>query len=171
MTGSSPGTDPTARLRTHLRLLGWIVLGGIGIELASTRHWGSWKQSIAWIALGLAAVGLVAVALRSHPNVAHAGRLVLAAVCLVAVFGVWAHVQGNHEVGPLDRRYATSWSTLPAAQQWWLAASGGVGPSPPLVPLTLALAATLGILGGAPGSAQAQLPAEVRGHDRCDVEA
>jgi hypothetical protein len=55
-----------------------------------------------------------------------------------AVLGIWEHVEGNHDSGPLDRNYSDTWDDLPASTQWWLAVSKTVGPSPPLAPAALA---------------------------------
>ncbi len=55
--------------------------------------------------------------------------------------GVYFHVHGNYEAGPLDRVFGARWETMSVLSRWWESASGGVGPSPPLAPGAMATAA------------------------------
>ena len=59
----------------------------------------------------------------------------------MSAFGIFEHVKANYDAGPLDRRYAARWETMSEPSRWWTAASGGVGPSPPLAPAVMAQAA------------------------------
>jgi hypothetical protein len=123
--------------------IGAALVAGLAVELAVSRHWQTPSQAIAWAALGSIAAAGVLVALRRAPRTRLALLAVVGATSLV---GVVLHLSANHAAGPLDRDHATTWDTLPVVHQWWLAASGGVGPAPPLVPLALALLAALLVL-------------------------
>jgi hypothetical protein len=68
-------------------------------------------------------------------------RAIVVLVFVVSAFGVFEHVDANYDAAPLDFRYGDKWPTMSAADRWWTAATGGVGPSPPLVPAVLAQAA------------------------------
>ena len=57
--------------------------------------------------------------------------------------GVIVHVISNHDAGVLDYHFSATWPTMGEIERWWLAATGGVGPTPPLAPLSLAFAALL----------------------------
>jgi hypothetical protein len=54
----------------------------------------------------------------------------------------------NHDSGPLDQRYADTWESMPATQQWWYAATKTVGPAPTLAPGVLAQTSLLLLLAG-----------------------
>ena len=136
-------------LRRAFLVLTGIALLGTTIELVIGRHWDSAVQLIPFAVIAVAAATLWLVA-----NAESGGRLRLArglsiAVLAASAFGVWEHVEGNQEAGALDQRTAATWESTPTIQRWWLAASGGVGPAPPLAPGVLAqaglmlLAATL----------------------------
>lgn len=116
---------------------------GIAGELARSRHWDSIDQLVAWGATGLLGIALALVA--GSPSAGHvrAARPVLAAVGVSAVVGTWQHLRANLASGPLDFRYATTWSGFSTKHRWWLAVSGGVGAAPPLVPLLLGMAAAM----------------------------
>lgn len=157
------GADRSALRTVHRSLLTLAAVLGLGVlvELATARHWHGPEQLIAWAALALVAVG---VALLARPTAAlhRAGRILLAAVAGASLFGVWEHLGANLDAGPLDFRYATTWSDLPVARQWWLAVSGGVGASPPLVPLVLALVVALVLLADLTRRAQVPLVVPTR---------
>lgn len=57
-----------------------------------------------------------------------------------AAFGVYEHIAENHKPGPLDYRYAATWESLSATDQWWKAATKAVGPAPILAAGVLAQA-------------------------------
>ena len=56
----------------------------------------------------------------------------------MALAGVALHALANVDAGPLDRVFATRWSTMSPIEQWWEALTGGVGPAPVLAPGVLA---------------------------------
>ena len=131
--------DQSPRFRRIFLGLAAATAIGTALELASLRHWDGAEQLIPWVALAVLAVAIAAQWLRPTPTVTLASRII-GAVCVVsALFGFWEHVQSNYETAPLDFRYATSWATMSTASRWWTAASGGVGPSPALAPMILAL--------------------------------
>ena len=137
---AAPATpDPVWRLR-HLFLgVAAATVLGTAVELASLRHWNGWEQLVPWATLGVLAVAIAAQWLRPTPTVTLASRIVGGTCAIAGLYGAWEHVQSNQEAGPLDFRYADRWATMSAASRWWTAASGGVGPSPALAPLILAL--------------------------------
>jgi hypothetical protein len=146
-------SDPSRLRRTDAATLvrhGLVALTAIGIlaaafELASERHWNGVEQLIPWIALAAlaAAVGLLVVpGGRGVP----AARVLAVLVLGASVYGVLDHVLVNFESGALDQRYAESWDTLPALQQWWLAVTKTVGPAPTLAPGVLGQSALLLLL-------------------------
>lgn len=130
------------RLRSGVLVVVVVATVGIVVELATSRHWHGGIQLIPWFAAGLL---LVATALigRGAPGGVRVGRVLAAVVSLASLFGVWEHVEGNYDSGPLDFRYATSWASMSEATRWWKAVSGGVGAAPPIVPGVLALVAGL----------------------------
>lgn len=133
-------------LRNGLLALALVTTIGIGVALATARHWGSIEQLVAWAAAGLVCLSLgLVVGTPSHGNVRLA-RILLVVVVASSLFGAWEHVQANHRAGALDFRYATVWADYSAKHQWWLALSGGVGAAPPVLPLALALTAAMVLL-------------------------
>ena len=134
----------------ELLRLGIVSLVGLGIigtsvELLFIGHWGSAGQAIVWPTLAALAIGTLAVARFASPRAISVARVIAVVVVGVALVGIWMHVQENLTAGPLDRKYAATWDSLPALQQWWLAATGGVGPAPILAPGVL-LQLGLGLL-------------------------
>ena len=149
-------SDPSRLRRTDAATLvrhGLVALTAIGIlaaafELASERHWNGVEQLIPWIALAAlaAAVGLLLVpGGRGVP----AARVLAVLVLGASAYGVLDHVLVNYESGALDQRYAESWDTMPALQQWWLAVTKTVGPAPTLAPGVLGQSALLLVLASA----------------------
>jgi hypothetical protein len=121
-------------LRRGLLWLGAVTTGGIGVELALSRHWTQPVQLIAWGALGV--IGVAIALLIRTPSAAKVrlARMLAFTVMLSAALGIWEHVYANYDAGPLDFEYAETWESLPDASRWWLAATETVGPSPPLAP-------------------------------------
>src|SRR5262249_58491373 len=113
---------------------------GLAIELAVERHWTQPIQFVAWGALVVAATAILLVLGAPSPARLRLARVLAVAVMLSALLGVWEHVEGNYDAGPLDQNYSDRWDSLPASTQWWLAVSKTVGPSPPLAPGALAQA-------------------------------
>ena len=124
------------------------MLVGIGavVELVFLRHWKTATQLIVWpTVVALALAFLVLVQRPSRRSVVWTRRLAVT-VALVALAGVGLHALANVEAGPLDRVFATRWSTMSSIEQWWEAVTGGVGPAPVLAPGVLAeIALALGI--------------------------
>lgn len=131
------------RLRGQVLLVGAISGLGSALELASLRHWDG-TQIIPWIVLAVLAVGYI-LAVRRFAQ--WAIKWIAGSTVAASAFGVWQHVESNHATAALDARYEYTWKTFSSAKQWWLAASGGVGSSPPLVPLVTVLCAALLLIG------------------------
>lgn len=129
----------TSALRRGLLGLAALTGGGIGVELAADRHWTQAIQLVAWVALVVLVVGIVLVAKATAGRVRLA-RILMVAVMVSAVLGIWEHVEANHDAGELDFEYGERWESLSAPTRWWLAATKTVGPSPPLAPGALAQA-------------------------------
>jgi hypothetical protein len=130
--------DTLDRVRRSLWVLAGVLVVGIVAELCTTRHWHGPQQLVAWASVAATALAAVLVA-GAGGSGRKVGRGLLVVVAAAAAFGVWSHVVANLDSGPLDFRYATTWEGLSATRRWWLALSGGVGASPPLVPLVLVL--------------------------------
>jgi hypothetical protein len=134
---AEPATTATV-LRRGLLGLAALTIGGLAVELTTERHWEQPSQLIAWAALALLAVALGLLARAGRAWRVRVARLLAAAVVASAVFGIWEHIEANHDAGPLDGRYAATWEALSTPSQWWLAARKVVGPAPPLAPGALA---------------------------------
>ena len=132
--------DPVRRGLVSLVVLSLL---GVCLELASSRHWGSFVQILPWILVVLCGVALACILSAQPSRGIPLGRAIAAGVIVVSCFGFWEHWESNHASGALDFRYATTWSTFSVQKQWWMALNGSVGPAPPLVPLSLALIAAL----------------------------
>ena len=140
---ATTAVDGTARrLRHGLYLIAMLTEGGALLELALLRHWKTPVQVIPWIVLGTLLIA-TAVAWWGPPRFRAGVRVVSYLAVPAAAFGVWEHIEANHNAGPLDFRYAAKWTTMSAWSQWWTAATKGVGPSPPLTPALLALVALM----------------------------
>jgi hypothetical protein len=136
---ASPQATLVRRFQRVLLVLAALTVLGTAAELAMLRHWSGVDQLIPWFALGVLAAAIAAVALHRSAVTAIVARLVGAVASASGLYGAWVHVHSNYEVGPLDFRYQNTWATMSLASRWWKAASGGVGPSPPLAPAILAL--------------------------------
>ncbi|MGE3857549.1 MAG: hypothetical protein AB7G21_11405 [Dehalococcoidia bacterium] len=140
----SEADRPTAALlRGAILVLTGVALAGTTAELVITRHWESTVQVLPFVIVGVAAVALGLVAAARRARLVRIARVLSIIVLLAAAFGVWEHIEGNEHAGALDQRTAATWETTPALQRFWLAASGGVGPSPPLAPGVLAQSALM----------------------------
>ncbi|MFN8524579.1 MAG: hypothetical protein U0821_15890 [Chloroflexota bacterium] len=138
--------DSAQPLRRGLFWLAGASLLGIAAELAMSRHWSQPSQGIAWLALAGLAVAIVLGSRSASPRSTRTARLVCWLVLAAAIFGIWEHVYSNFDAAPLDQRYADAWDSLNPMTQWWLAATKGVGPSPPLAPAALAYASIIVLL-------------------------
>jgi hypothetical protein len=138
--------DPSHRLRLGLLGLSAFSIVGLGFELAFLRHWGSALEATVWPVLLVLVIGWVTIARGRSARGIVAARWLAAATVAMAVIGVGVHVWANLQAAPLDREFAATWSTLPPAQQLFLAVTGGVGPAPTLAPGALAeIALTLAL--------------------------
>lgn len=142
----------TSRRRAGFVRAALFALTVIGIlatafELASERHWNSPEQLIPWVALAVLTVATVLAALSAR-GTQLISRILVLGVLGASVYGVLDHVAANHHSGPLDQRYADTWESMPATQQWWYAATKTVGPAPTLAPGVLAQTSLLLLLAG-----------------------
>ena len=129
-----------SRLRTGLLALAALTTVALGIELAAERHWTQPTQFVAWAALVVLLVAAGLVLGRSTSGRVQVARVLAVLVMVSGVFGIWEHIESNHDAGELDQVYSARWEMLPVATQWWLALTKTVGPSPPLAPGALAQA-------------------------------
>ena len=140
---------PEALSRWSLASAVWALAAattvGTLLELAVARHWNGWIQLIPWVA-GTVLLVALAAARYAPPRWRPAARAALALVLLVGVIGVVEHVRANWLAAPLDSGVGPTWDQRGLLSQLWLAASGGVGPSPSFAPLVITQAAVLGLL-------------------------
>jgi hypothetical protein len=134
-----------AFVRRSLLALTLIGILATAFELTTEHHWNGIEQLIPWFALAALVVAVVLAVLPSRS--AQLMAMVLALVVLGAsAYGVLDHILVNYNSGPLDQRFADTWESLSAPQQWWYAFTKQVGPSPPLAPGILAQTALLLVL-------------------------
>src|SRR5215207_6103468 len=119
-------------LRRAFLLLAVISAAATAIELALERHWQAGTQIIPWVSLVLIFVAVALVAFGGSFSLVRAAQVLAVVVVLTALYGIWAHVDTNHDVGELDQRYSQSWENLQESTRWWLAVTKTVGPTPPL---------------------------------------
>lgn len=130
----------------------WLALAttlGTLLELAVERHWNGWIQLIPWVA-GVVLLAALAAARYGPARWRPAARAGFGLVLLVGAVGVVEHVRANWLAAPLDSTVGATWDQRGLLSQLWLAATGGVGPSPSLAPLVITQAALLGLLGTRP---------------------
>lgn len=132
-------SDEVGRFRRILLGLAAVTLVGTAVELAMLRHWVGFDQLIPWFILAVVGVVVAAQWLHPTPAVTLTSRVVGVAAAVGGAYGAWEHIHANYESGPLDFRYAETWSTMSMASKAWTAATGGVGPAPALAPMILAL--------------------------------
>ncbi|MCC6236008.1 MAG: hypothetical protein IT299_00370 [Dehalococcoidia bacterium] len=116
--------------RYGLLALGWFGLAGTVAQLVLDRHWSSPTQAPPWLALA-ALAGALTVVGRAQGSRRLARWLAGVAVA-IALAGVYFHIEGNYQAGPLDQRFSATWEGMSVASRLWTAASQGVGPSPVL---------------------------------------
>jgi hypothetical protein len=142
LTEAVPGGEGAAGLlRRALIGLALLAVGATAVELASQRHWNTPLQLIPWIVLGVLTLAIVVLLARPNQATLRVVRGVAVVVLAATAYGIFVHVHGNYEAGPLDIVYGPKWDTLSEPSRWWASMSGGVGPSPPLAPGVLAQAA------------------------------
>jgi len=125
-------------------------------ELTFLAHWKGTLQLLPWVALLAVVIGIVLIGLRPSRIAIRVGRVLGLVALLIGGIGVLVHVISNHDAGVLDFHYTATWPTMSEVERWWLAATGGVGPTPPLAPASLAFAALLLLL------ASIRVPVRVR---------
>ena len=131
--------------RYGLLALGWFGLVGTTVQLALDRHWGSFWQLPPWLAL-IALGFALRVASRPEASSRWLARWVPGLVVVIALAGVYLHVEENYQAGPLDRRYSDRWESMALASRLWTAASQGVGPSPVLASGALIMVSAVVVL-------------------------
>ncbi|RDH79778.1 hypothetical protein DVS77_04220 [Mycolicibacterium moriokaense] len=132
-------------VRRGLLALTLATICAIAFELATVRHWNDLDQAVPWAALFLLTVATL-FSLRGAGWTRIVARVLALVVFGAAIYGVIDHTIANYESGPLDQRFAESWESLSATQQWWYAFTKHVGPSPTLAPGALSLGAALLLL-------------------------
>ena len=125
-------------------------------ELMFLQHWNGTLQLMPWVALLAAAVGIVVIAVRPGRAAVRIARVLGVVALTLGGIGVLVHVISNYDAGVLDYHYTDTWPTMSGLERWWLAATGAVGPTPPLAPAALAFAALLLLL------ASVRVPIRVR---------
>ena len=135
------GTGEAATLRRLL--LGLALLASLGTlaELALERHYDGMDQRIPWLIASALALAAIAVAVRPDRASIAAARVLTAVALIGSAIGIFKHIEENHAAGSLDYRYAETWESRSAADQWFKAATKAVGPAPVLAPGALAFAA------------------------------
>jgi hypothetical protein len=137
-------------LRSSLAVLAELGTAGTVVELAMHGHWDSGIQVIAFVPVGLLAIGVAILFARPNRRALLVARAIAVLVAGLSLFGIFEHVYANYEAGPLDYRYEARWEGMPASSRWWTAFTKSVGPSPPLAPGILgqsALALTFATIG------------------------
>ena len=134
-------------MRAGVVLLAVAGILGAAAELASARHWSEPIQFVPWVALGVLTLALLLLATaRGRRGRLAVVRVLALGVMAASAYGVFVHIASNRDAGALDARFAATWDQLPAATQWWYAASMTVGPAPPLAAGVLGYAAALVLL-------------------------
>ncbi len=134
--------------RTALLALGWLGLGGTTAQLVLDRHWSSFWQLPPWLAL-IATGFALRLAASSEDRPRRLARGLAGLVIVVAALGVYMHVEGNYQAGPLDQRFTARWESMSFTSRLWTAATQGVGPSPVLASGALVMTALVVVLGTA----------------------
>jgi hypothetical protein len=131
--------DPLHVLRGSLAALTALGIAGTAFELASLQHWNGAIQLVPWFALVMLA-GALAIHVR-RPDRIRVVRGLGLLVLVASMYGVLEHALVNYESGPLDQRFADTWTALSLWSQWWYAITRTVGPAPTLAPGMLGQAA------------------------------
>lgn len=127
--------DPLSLLRVSLTVLTALGIVGTAFELATLHHWNGAIQLVPWAALAVLAAALALyLAAPSRPPQPHLVRMLALFVLAAALYGVVEHALANYRAGPLDQRFADTWTTLAPWLRWWYAITKTVGPAPTLAP-------------------------------------
>lgn len=135
--GSPP--DPARSLRQGVLLLAAAATVGTLVELATLHHWKSTEQLIPWVVLGAALGGILSLLVHPRRGLVVAARWLSLLTLAGTALGVYQHIEGNLEAGPLDRVWGERWDSLSGAARLWHAANGDVGPAPLLASGVLAM--------------------------------
>jgi hypothetical protein len=140
-------------IRQGLLAIGWLGLAGTATQLVLDRHWSSFWQLPPWFAIVLTGFAL-RLASRGEDGPRRLARGLAGVVLAISVLGVYKHIQGNYDAGPLDQRLMTRWDAMPFPERLWTASTQGVGPSPVLAAGALAMTALVVLLATVEGDAR-----------------
>lgn len=106
--------DEASGLRAGLLLL--VVLGVVGtaFALAYDRHWQSPWQLAPWITLGVISTAWIALVVRRTASTVWLARAVAVLTIVVAMLGVWRHIDANYNAGPSGHDHTTDHATTSA---------------------------------------------------------
>lgn len=159
MTSATPKITDASLVRFFrgalLFLAGITSLGALA-ELAIHRHWKEAAQFIPWVAASLILVCAFGLMISKARALVLPARLVGLVAMAGAVLGTVLHIGANLEVGQAMRQ---DWNQLSTVAQYWQAATGGVGMTPPLAPGMVGLAGLLLIIGTLRWGAETAAPA------------
>ncbi len=130
--------------RHGLLALGWFGLAGTAAQLALDRHWSSLTQLPPWLAL--IALGYALTVVGRAEGSRRVARWLAVVVTVIALVGVYFHIEENYQAGPLDQRFSATWESMAFASRLWAAASQGVGPSPVLASGALLMTSAVVVL-------------------------
>ena len=101
--------DEAGGLRAGLLLLVALGVAGTALALAYDRHWQSPWQLVPWMTLGSVSAAWVALVVRRAAATVRLARAVAVLAIVVAMLGVWRHVDANYNADPaVDHHAATS---------------------------------------------------------------
>ena len=142
-TPAPPVTESAGAAVLRRCLLGLGAIGGAGAaaDLTIAPHWQSPIQLLPWFAVAAMLAAVILLGLRPSSAGIRVTRVVAVLAGAAGAFGAYRHTAANHAAGVLNFRYADTWGQRSGLSQWWAAATGGVGPAPPLAPGVLAFAA------------------------------
>jgi hypothetical protein len=139
--------DSLSLLRVSLTALTALGIVGTAFELATLHHWNGAMQLVPWVALAVLAAALVLHAGPSgRPPRTRLVRVLALLVLASSLFGILEHALVNYRSGPLNERFADTWTTLSPWLRWWYAITRTVGPAPTLAAGMLGQAAATLIL-------------------------
>jgi len=140
-SASSTETAREHRLRQALLVIAALTIAGTAVELVVQHHWTKPTQLVAWLAVLALAIDEVWLIRAGTARDIKGVRVVAYVVMASAVLGMFLHVLGNYEAGPLDAVYGEKWDSMSELNRWWQSTIQAVGPSPALAPGTLIIAA------------------------------
>src|SRR5215212_1595260 len=93
-------------LRRAFLVLAVFSAAATAIELALERHWQPGTQIIPWVSLALVFIAVALVAFGRSFSLVRVAQGLAAVVVVTALYGIWVHVETNHDAGELDQRYS-----------------------------------------------------------------